>query len=129
VLHRPAATGAYTPTAAQQAFVHARDRTCRMPTCGQRVGAADADHVTPHARGGPTDCTNLCCLCRSHHRLKTHARGWHFEMTPDGILTVTTPSGITRSTRPPGMRPPATADPPPTDPEPPTAPVDDPPPF
>jgi hypothetical protein len=25
-------------------------------------------------------------------------------MTPDGTLTVTTPSGITRSTRPPGTR-------------------------
>jgi hypothetical protein len=129
VLDRPAGTGAYSPTTAQEAFVHARDRTCRMPTCGQRVGAADADHVTSHARGGATDCANLCCLCRSHHRLTTHARGWHVEMTPDGILTVTTPSGITRSTRPPGRRPPATADPPPMDPEPPTAPDDDPPPF
>jgi hypothetical protein len=129
VLDRPAATGAYSPTAAQQRFVRARDRTCRMPTCGQRVGWADADHVTPHARGGPTDCANLCCLCRSHHRLKTHARGWHFRMTPDGVLTVTTPSGITRTTRPPGTRPPPPApDPPPADTGPPE-PHDDPPPF
>ncbi|HYO34978.1 MAG TPA: DUF222 domain-containing protein [Geodermatophilus sp.] len=118
VLDRPAATSAYTPTAAQQAFVRARDRTCRMPTCGQRVGRADADHVTPHARGGNTDCTNLCCLCRTHHRLKTHARGWHFQMSPDGILTVTTPSGVTRTTRPPGMRPPPPEPPPAPDPPP-----------
>jgi hypothetical protein len=26
-------------------------------------------------------------------------------MTPDGVLTVTTPSGVTRDSRPPGMLP------------------------
>jgi hypothetical protein len=89
--------------------VTTRDRTCRFPTCGQRVGWADADHVVPHAHGGATDCANLCCLCRSHHRLKTFARGWRFTMSDDGVLTVTTPSGVTRTTRPPGMRfPPST---------------------
>jgi hypothetical protein len=52
----------------------------------------------------------LCCLCRSHHRLKPFARGWRFTMSDDGVLTVTTPSGVTRTTRPPGMRPPATTE-------------------
>ena len=73
-----------------------------MPNCGQRVGWADLDHVVPHACGGTTTCTNLCCLCRSHHRLKTFARGWHFAMDPDGTLHVTTPVG--RSPEPPGRR-------------------------
>jgi hypothetical protein len=123
VLDRPAPRDGYTPSADQQVFVHVRDRTCRFPTCGQRVGWADADHVIPHAHGGATDCTNLCCLCRSHHRLKTFARGWRFEMDADGTLHVTTPSGITRTTRPPGMRPP---DPPPAEPDPDD---DEPPPF
>jgi hypothetical protein len=41
-------------------------------------------------------------LCRSHHRLKTVAPGWRFALDDDGTLHVTTPSGITRSTRPPG---------------------------
>ena len=113
VLERPARTGAYRPTAAQQRFVHTRDRACRFPNCGQRVGWADADHVVPHACGGETDCANLCCLCRSHHRLKTFAPGWRFQMAADGTLTVTTPSGITRTTRPPGLaRPPAEPSPP-----------------
>jgi hypothetical protein len=131
VLDRPEPVDRYTPSVAQQAFVRTRDRTCRFPTCSQRVGWADADHVLPHAQGGPTDCANLCCLCRSHHRLKTFARGWRFEMSPDGTLTVTTPSGITRTTRPPGMRPPPPVpDPPPSDTGPPPAdPDDDPPPF
>ncbi|MGY1652892.1 HNH endonuclease signature motif containing protein, partial [Geodermatophilus sp. SYSU D01119] len=129
VLDRPEATDGYAPSRPQQRFVRTRDRTCRFPTCGQRVGWADADHVIPHASGGATDCANLCCLCRSHHRLKTFAPGWHFAMSTDGVLTVTTPSGITRTTRPPGMRPPPPApDPPPGRAAPPD-PADDPPPF
>ncbi|MGY1856798.1 DUF222 domain-containing protein [Modestobacter sp. SYSU DS0290] len=105
VLGPPPPTERYEPTERQHAFVTTRDRRCRFPNCGQRVGWADLDHVIPHACGGATDCTNLCCLCRSHHRLKTFAPGWRFAMAPDGTLTVTTPSGVTRTTRPPGLRP------------------------
>ena len=104
----PPPTDAYEPTDRQRAFVTTRDRRCRFPNCGQRVGWADLDHVIAHSCGGETDCTNLCCLCRSHHRLKTFAPGWRFTMTDDGVLTVTTPCGVTRSTRPPGLRPPPT---------------------
>ncbi|WP_156036427.1 HNH endonuclease signature motif containing protein [Blastococcus sp. URHD0036] len=121
VLDRPAAVESYGPSRPQQRFVHTRDRTCRFPNCGQRVGWADADHVIPHGCGGATDCSNLCCLCRSHHRLKTFAPGWRFEMSDDGVLTVTTPSGVTRTTRPPGMRPPPEPDQPEAPPEPPGA--------
>jgi hypothetical protein len=89
------------------------------------VGWTDRDHVVPHACGGATDCTNLCCLCRRHHRLKTLTRGCRFVMDPDGTLHVTTPSGVTRTTRPPGMQTPA-PDPPVTDGDPPPgAPPDD----
>ena len=118
VLGMPPATDAYEPTVAQRRFASTRDRRCRTPNCGQRAGWADHDHVVPHAEGGRTTCTNLCCLCRSHHRLKTFARGWTFRMEPDGTLRVTSPSGVTRTTRPPGLRPPERADP-----------DDDPPPF
>ncbi|MGY2080284.1 DUF222 domain-containing protein [Modestobacter sp. SYSU DS0657] len=137
VLGPPPPTERYEPTARQRAFVTTRDRRCRFPNCGQRVGWADLDHVVPHACGGETDCANLCCLCRSHHRLKTHAPGWHFAMTPDGTLQVTT-CGITRTTRPPGLRPPPPEpaerfggpEPPVAGPESrPTEPADDPPPF
>ena len=118
VLGMPPPTDAYEPTVAQRRFVSTRDRRCRTPNCGQRAAWADQDHVVPHAEGGRTICTNLCCLCRSHHRLKTFARGWTFRMEPDGTLHVTSPSGITRTTRPPGRRPPE-----------PEMPPDDPPPF
>jgi len=102
VLDRPPEVDRYRPTPAQRGFVTTRDRTCRHPGCANRAGWADLDHVLPHNRGGPTACDNLCCLCRRHHRLKTHARGWIFTMSDDGLLTVTTPTGITRTTRPPG---------------------------
>jgi hypothetical protein len=119
----PPATESYTPTARQRRLITTRDRTCRMPTCAQRVGWADHDHVVAHSTGGPTSCTNLCCLCRHHHRLKTHGKGWIFHMDPDGTLYVTSPAGITRTTRPPGLRPPPPPPPPQSEPE------ADPPPF
>jgi hypothetical protein len=99
VVERPPPTESYTPTAAQRRFGRARH-----PGCRSKAGWADLDHVVPHADGGPTDCDNLCCLCRRHHRLKTHAPGWSFRLDAAGCLYVTTPSGVTRITRPPGSQ-------------------------
>jgi hypothetical protein len=128
VLDRPPPVARYRPTPAQQRFVKARDRTCRHPGCRRPARWTEADHVHPYAEGGQTACENLCSLCRRHHRLKTHAPGWRFTMTDDGTLSVTTPSGVTRSTRPPGLHLPdelllVPAGGPPPDP------ADDPPPF
>jgi len=102
VVSRPPASDGYSPTAPQRRWSKARDRGCRHPGCRNTAGWADLDHVIPHAEGGPTDCDNLCCLCRRHHRLKTHAPGWIFRLDPEGALWVTTPSGVTRVSRPPG---------------------------
>ena len=82
--------------------VKVRDRHCRMPGCRRRPGRCDIDHVRAYRDGGPTACWNLCCLCRRHHRIKTFARGWAFELLSDGRLIVRTPSGIYRTTVPPG---------------------------
>nr|WP_239521599.1 HNH endonuclease signature motif containing protein [Geodermatophilus sabuli] len=143
VLDRPPPIDRYEPTPAQRRWVQTRDRTCRHPGCSNRAGWADLDHVQSYACGGPTACQNLCCLCRRHHRLKTHAPGWRYAMTADGVLTVTTPSGVTRTTRPPGHTPPdrrasrlpvtgarvLTAPPGPPPPAPDPVEADDPPPF
>ncbi|KQS60796.1 hypothetical protein ASG36_07990 [Geodermatophilus sp. Leaf369] len=102
VLDAPPPTDAYRPTAEQNRFIDARDRTCRHPGCSRPARFTDADHVVAFHDGGPTSCDNLCNLCRRHHRLKTHAPGWHYSMTPDGRLSVTTPSGVTRTSAPPG---------------------------
>jgi hypothetical protein len=106
LLERPPEADRYIPTPAQRRFVKLRDRTCRHPGRGQPVGRVDLDHVHAYGAGGPTDCDNLCCLCRRHHRLKTHAPGWRFVLTDQGVLRVTTPSGVTRTTRPAGLRDP-----------------------
>jgi hypothetical protein len=127
VLERPPPVDRYRPTPAQRRWGTTRDRTCRHPGCGNQAGWADLDHVIPHARGGPTDCANLCCLCRRHHRLKTHARGWRFVLHSDGTLSVTSPSGVTRTTRPPGLH--ALAEYRPVPPAELAGPADDPPPF
>jgi hypothetical protein len=113
-LRPPPDTDAYQPTAAQQRHLRVRDRHCRMPGCRRRPGRArtDLDHDTPHAQGGPTACWNLCCLCQRHHRIKTLAPGWHFQLLPNGRLRVRTPAGITRTTDPPGWYPHPEPDPP-----------------
>uniref|UniRef100_UPI001C20E760 HNH endonuclease signature motif containing protein n=1 Tax=Modestobacter excelsi TaxID=2213161 RepID=UPI001C20E760 len=103
VLDRPPPVDRYRPTPAQRRYARARDRTCRHPGCRRPARWTEADHVHASAEGGETACGNLCSLCRRHHRLKTHAPGWRFTMTDDGVLSVTTPSGVTRTTRPPGL--------------------------
>jgi uncharacterized protein DUF222 len=99
-LRRPPDTRHYRPRPGQRRFTAIRDRRCRHPHCTRRVGRTDLDHCVPWPRGA-TSCDNLCCLCRRHHRLKTHARGWRFRMLPGGRLEVTTPSGVTQVTDPP----------------------------
>jgi hypothetical protein len=119
LVDRPPPVDRYAATPAQRRYLTTRDRACRHPGCRNDAAWADLDHVVAHAAGGATACENLCCLCRRHHRLKTHAPGWRFTMTPDGVLTVTSPSGVTRTTHPPGLHrlqpsePPGSSDPPP----------------
>jgi hypothetical protein len=108
--------------------VRLRDGTCRAPGCTRPAARCDCDHVTPYP-AGPTSLANTCCLCRRHHRLKTHAPDWHLHLTPDGDATWTTPTGTQTTTAPRDHRPPdlpQAADPP-ANPSPPDDP--DPPPF
>ncbi len=51
----------------------------------------DLDHTIEYPHG-PTCACNLHCLCRYHHRLKTHT-GWQVRRNPDGSLTWTSPRG------------------------------------
>ena len=110
----PPDTAAYEPTDAQKRFLGVRDRHCRMPGCRRRPGRArtDFDHDDPYECGGPTACWNLCCLCQRHHRIKTFASGWSFQLLGDGTYVVRTPAGVTRHTRPPGWFPHPEPDPP-----------------
>lgn len=65
--------------------VRKRDLHCRFPGCATAARFCDLDHVIPFPVG-LTVLRNLACLCRRHHRLKTHGH-WDLTMSPDGICT------------------------------------------
>jgi hypothetical protein len=82
--------------------VQLRDRTCVFPRCTRPARACDVDHVVEYdhdaeAEGrpqpGPTRTDNLACLCRFHHRLKTHS-GWRYRMVENGVFEWTSPRGL-----------------------------------
>jgi hypothetical protein len=130
-LRPPPATTRYRPTRQQDRHVRTRDRSCRHFGCTRKAIHADLDHHQPWP-DGPTAVCNLCSYCRTHHRLKHQAPGWTRHFQPDATLTITTPTGISRTTRPPGPEPepdwpaPAASTP---QPPPPTTEDDEPPPF
>ena len=89
----------YRPSHKLAEFVRCRDQTCRYPGCTKPATTADIDHTIPYPYG-PTAASNLKCLCREHHLLKTFWNGWHDEQLPDGTVIWTTPDGRTHTTRP-----------------------------
>jgi hypothetical protein len=81
--------------------VQLRDRTCVFPRCTRPARACDVDHVIPYDHNaeadgrpqpGPTSTDNLACLCRFHHRLKTHS-AWRYRMVEPGVFEWTSPHG------------------------------------
>jgi hypothetical protein len=92
----------YTPSRALADFVRSRDLTCRFPHCGVPADRCDTDHTIPHPHG-PTCASNLKCLCRFHHLLKTFwggSHGWRDRQLPDGTVIWTSPSGQSYTTQP-----------------------------
>jgi 5-methylcytosine-specific restriction endonuclease McrA len=77
------------PPALRRALHH-RDRGCRFPACGVRVG--EGHHVRHWAEGGPTTLSNLVVLCRRHHRA-VHEEGYGVEPRPAGALQFRRPDG------------------------------------
>jgi hypothetical protein len=78
--------------------VEVRDRTCRHPGCRAPARRCDHDHTVPFPFGRTVTC-NLACLCRRHHRSKTHGR-WRVEQLPGGRLVWTSPTGTVHRTDP-----------------------------
>ena len=89
----------YQPSRVLADFVRARDLTCRAPGCDRSANRCDIDHTVPRSAGGPTHASNLKCLCRFHHLLKTFW-GWSDKQLPDGTVIWTAPSGRTYLTMP-----------------------------
>ncbi|MEE6137862.1 HNH endonuclease signature motif containing protein [Mycobacterium sp. 050128] len=94
----PAERG-YVSSQALADFVRCRDLTCRFPGCDKPATETDLDHTIPHAQGGATHASNLKCLCRQHHLVKTFW-GWRDRQLPDGTVIWTSPSGRTYVTTP-----------------------------
>ncbi|OCB40382.1 hypothetical protein A5676_11590 [Mycobacterium malmoense] len=89
----------YVPSQALADFVRCRDLTCRWPGCDCPALACDIDHTIPYGAGGPTHASNLKCLCRTHHLVKTFW-GWTEKQLADGTLILTSPAGQTYVTTP-----------------------------
>ena len=88
----------YIPSAVLAWFVRCRDMTCRFPGCDEPAQHSDIDHTIAYP-AGPTQASNLKCLCRKHHLLKTFG-GWHDRQHPDGTVEWTSPHGQTYTTHP-----------------------------
>lgn len=57
-------------TGALRRAIELRDRHCTAPGCHTPASQCDVDHVTPHARGGPTTQDNGRLACPPDHRLR-----------------------------------------------------------
>jgi hypothetical protein len=100
-LNAPLTAQGYKVPADIREQVQLRDRTCVFPRCTRPARGCDIDHVIPYdhdaeAEGRPqpgSTCTdNLACLCRFHHRLKTHS-AWRYETTAPVVFEWTSPHG------------------------------------
>ncbi|HEY1119053.1 MAG TPA: HNH endonuclease signature motif containing protein, partial [Acidimicrobiales bacterium] len=100
-LNQPASTDAYQVPPWLAERVRLRDRTCVHPYCNRPARGCDLDHIVPYDSGGPTALDNLACLCRLHHRMKTHA-GWTYSMLLPGTYLWHSPHGHTWLTDPHG---------------------------
>jgi hypothetical protein len=92
----------YRPSAKLDRFVRCRDMTCRYPGCKEPADVCDLDHTIAYPVG-LTCASNLKCLCRKHHLLKTFwaaRHGWRDQQLPDGTVIWTDPNGQTHPTRP-----------------------------
>ncbi|MEC3978409.1 DUF222 domain-containing protein [Amycolatopsis sp. H20-H5] len=86
----------YRPTASMDEFIRVRDRECRGVGCSRPAQACGIDHGsypgTDRTNGDPATLGEMVCYCGTEHELRDEP-GWHRTLSPDGMLTVTTPTG------------------------------------
>jgi hypothetical protein len=96
-LNTPLTTDPYEVPARIAEHVRLRDKRCVHPYCNRPARRCDLDHIVPYDPDGPpgqTSTGNLACLCRLHHRMKTHA-GWTYTMIQPGVFLWRSPYGYT----------------------------------
>lgn len=72
--------------------IRLRDLSCVFPWCTRPARRTDADHIVAYNSGGETSSDNLACLCRHHHRLKTHSP-WTYTAVEPGVFLWRSPHG------------------------------------
>ncbi|MEC3982244.1 HNH endonuclease [Amycolatopsis sp. H20-H5] len=97
----------YRPPTDLDAFIRVRDRECRTNGCHRPAHHCDTDHSIPWASDGETSHTNLTGQCRNHNLVKEEP-DWTYTTTPNGTLTITTPSRRTHTSPPPALHEPRT---------------------
>ncbi len=94
----------YTPSRTLSDFVRCRDLTCRFPNCDAPADRCDLDHTIAYPVG-PTQASNLKCLCRKYYRLReVHSSHDNDETAGQGGLLLPhqlRPEGQARRRRPP----------------------------
>jgi hypothetical protein len=85
-------------------MIELRDQICRTPWCDAPI--RHTDHVVGAGEGGPTSYVNGQGLCEFCNHTK-QAPGWTARPGPDGQVLTTTPTGLSHTTAPPGVPPPA----------------------
>ncbi|MFZ2013209.1 MAG: HNH endonuclease signature motif containing protein [Nocardioides sp.] len=106
-LGRDDAVDQHDPPEWMRETVLLRDQHCVFPWCARDARGCDLDHIDPYIpldQGGPpgqTRPSRLACLCRRHHRAKTHG-GWRYQRARDGTFTWHSPFGHTFHVTPRG---------------------------
>jgi uncharacterized protein DUF222 len=68
--------------------VRLRDKHCQWAgRCSQPASACDVHHTKHKADGGKTSVKDCVLLCRYHHHVMIHRRGWTLVVNPDGTTT------------------------------------------
>jgi hypothetical protein len=96
-LSTPTTSTGYRPSETLAEKVRLRDRTCVFPYCHRPARSCDLDHIDPYDPTGPpgqTTSDNLACLCRLHHRMKTHTTWTYYQLVP-GVFVWHSPHGHT----------------------------------
>lgn len=96
-----ASVEAYQVPERMRTTVELYDGHCRFPNCDAPAIYCEMDHRVEYNLGGKTEVSNLFCLCKYHHNLKTEQNfhyahlgervlEWHFK---DGTTVTTFPNG------------------------------------
>jgi hypothetical protein len=79
-----------------------RDRHCAWGGCYAPPAWCEVHHIVHKKDGGETSVTGCVLLCKFHHQVMIHRRGWTITLLADGTTEARSPQGkVVRSHSPP----------------------------